>query len=167
MYLDIDGVINASKRPAFEVCSTKAVFITDSGMKRKFWMDFAPEVITTLDQIREEYQVELVFLSTWCHEMHVLKLPRAFNGLFGGRVLEPASLPFGEEDPALWTAWKAEMLLADQVENPLPFSWLDDEAVPVHGDKFGSEDAFLLAPDPRTGLTSENLTDLVRFHASR
>lgn len=169
MYLDVDGVIWPDDSPAVGERAVKSFLIDlGSGLRTKYWLVFSPDVISRLDHIRETYDVELVWASTWCEENRVRKLPPVLRGLFNGRVLDPGILPDSSHDVKLWTQWKADGVATDTARDPLPYSWLDDEAHTYHdlSSITHAVRSLTVAPNPKEGLTAEHLDTLERFHAS-
>lgn len=133
LYLDVDGAINADEPPFPEVKSTRVQIDYGGGMMSRMPLTWAPEVVAELDALRDEFDVELVWLSTW-NEMHasMTSLAPALGGLYGGRAImdiDAVSSDIGRG----W--WKAQSIIADQENSPAPFVWVDDEAVMAHGEK--------------------------------
>ncbi|GAB2522629.1 HAD domain-containing protein [Paramicrobacterium agarici] len=131
LYLDVDGAINADEPPFSDVKSTRVQIEYGGGMMSREPLTWAPEVVTELDALREEFGVELVWLSTW-NEMHasMTRLAPALGGLFGGRAIMDADAVSSDRGRG-W--WKAQSIIADQEFSPAPFVWVDDEAVMAHG----------------------------------
>ncbi|WP_166999049.1 HAD domain-containing protein [Paramicrobacterium fandaimingii] len=131
LYLDVDGAINADEPPFSEVKSTRVQIEYGGGMMSRMPLTWAPEVVAELDALRDEFSLELVWLSTW-NEMHasMTSLAPALGGLFGGRAImdvDAVSVDRGRG----W--WKAQSIIADQELTSAPFIWVDDEAVMAHG----------------------------------
>lgn len=171
VYLDVDGVLNASN-PQFDTVSS-FVFNDNLGgglvIKRDF--TFSPNLVAALDAMFLKYNVELVWLSTWNDDLKVLRLAKNFGGLPNGRVLH-CVLPW-HRNPTLreWTAWKAKAILDDQRGDETPFVWADDEALRFHRsdvDAGVSADVPRLFLDPRSyhGLTKLDLKKMDNFFSN-
>lgn len=131
LYLDFDGVVNANK-PPFNKLDTFDIKVNQGGGAMAVYpIRFAPFVVSELDRFRVTYGLELVWLSTWNDNLEVLRLPKHLNGLAGGRVL-PCVLPRVPCTQREWTKWKADALLADQLNDNTPLVWVDDEALAFH-----------------------------------
>ena len=166
LYLDFDGVVNA-KHPTHELIAKFTIAIKDSlNLAPLNYITFSPTVVETIDRLREQYNVELVWLTTWNEKDDVLKLSKPLGGLHGGRVLL-ANLNQKSINKSEWTHWKAEAIIADQLTSPRPFVWIDDNAHQFHGEIVSAEtqkvSSLMLTPVSRTGLTVENLTHVEDF----
>lgn len=156
LYLDVDGAINADEPPFSEVKSTRVQIEYGGGMMSRMPLTWAPEVVAQLDEMREEFDLELVWLSTW-NEMHasMTKLAPALGGLFGGRAIMDVDAISSDRGRG-W--WKAQSIIADQEVSPAPFVWIDDEAVMAHGG---------LVADATAGTPSLTLTTVFEHGIER
>lgn len=166
LYLDFDGVLNA-KEPQHELISNFDIASNNNKLFAKINnMTFSPTVIERLDHFRENYAVELVWLSSWNDRKDVLKLPAFLEGLHGGRVLE-ANLNHEAKDRHEWTQWKADAIIYDQKIDPKRFIWVDDNAHRFHGDAVAMETTavsnLFVTPESLWGLTTENLDAMEDF----
>jgi len=166
LYLDFDGVVNA-KKPIHNLVSKFEIAINGSAhLAPVNYITFSPTVVATLDDLREKYNMELVWLTTWNEEDHVLKLSEPLGGLHDGRVLT-ADLNKAAVNKSEWTRWKAKAIIADQLKSPKPFVWIDDNAHQFHAEIVSAEtkkvSSLMLTPVSRTGLTVENLTHVEDF----
>lgn len=165
MYLDFDDCINA-KEPdhediqKFEISIQGSLYLAETN-----YITFSPTVVNRLESFRTKYNVEVVWSTTWNESNHVLKLTDKLGGLEGGRVL-PAKLHVEQVPPKIWTAWKAEAIIADQEANPLPYIWVDDKATSLWGeDVLAAVPAESLHVEPNhvTGLTLADLDRMEKF----
>jgi hypothetical protein len=166
LYLDFDGVLNA-KKPAHALISKFAIAIKDSlHLASINHITFSPYVIQDLDKLRVQYQLELVWLTTWNEKDNVLKLSEPLGGLRNGRVLA-ANLNQKALNKKEWTQWKADAIIADQRATPRPFVWVDDNAHQFHSEVVNAETkivpSLFLTPVSLTGLTVRNLEELKDF----
>jgi hypothetical protein len=168
MYLDFDGVFNAPE-PPYDDIKTFTVNVKDSVHLREVsTITFSPAVVEHIEVIRERFDVELVWLTSWNDDNHILAVAPFMAGLDKGRVLK-AKLNHDANNSHDWTIWKAEAILADQMEHPTPFVWVDDNAPRYHGLRVMSElnkvMKKIIIPDSKTGLTQTDLDDIERFFA--
>jgi hypothetical protein len=177
LYLDVDGVLNA-EYPEFKFedpehpDTSREFMIRVKALNRQvntYRMVFSPVVIRRLDELRERYNLELVWNSTWNENLEVLRLSKYFKGLDDGRVLHGV-IDYKAQDEGAWSKWKADVILKDQRNDNLPFIWVDDVAVDYHGptvDKaFPDVPKLLLNPYPVRGITAEHLDRMEEFLAT-
>lgn len=163
LYLDVDECLNANNPdPDWGEVARGDVFINHGGGYRsKFKFVWAPALVVALDALRTEFDVELVWLSSWCEDLLVTrKLAPMFNGLRDGRVLN-------YRDGVGSGLWKPESLLADQRGDKMPFIWVDDFEVPAYGDMVAEQTpntpSLLLAPYVDVGLTPADTAAMRTF----
>lgn len=166
LYLDVDECLNADRPdPAWGGATHGDVFVNHGGGYRsKFKFTWAPALIVALDALRTDFDVELVWLSSWCEDLLVTqKLAPMFDGLRDGRVLN-----YRPDDGS--GLWKPEALLADQKHDPGPFIWVDDVEVDAHGaavrDATVGTPCLLLAPKVGVGLTVNDVETIRAFAAA-
>ncbi|WP_158253365.1 HAD domain-containing protein [Cryobacterium sp. N19] len=158
LYLDVDGCLCPFRNPDPAWGAVKRTEVTlnyGGGMAAKYKLIWAPPLIVALEALREEFGLELVWLTTW-NELDAArdKLVPRFQGLAGGRVLEftPGPLKPGEARGY----WKAQRLLEDQASDPGPFIWIDDAEVELHGWKVLAATvgtpSLLIPPNSMVGL---------------
>lgn len=168
IYLDFDGVIEAS-HPAHEVVGSFTIEIEpNSNFRAVNTITYSPFVVATLDRFREQYNVEIVWNTSWNESENVLKLTPYMNGLHDGRVM-PVTLLTEKVDKKTWTQWKAEAILADQKENPRDFVWCDDNAITHWGEHILENvpaRSLFISPESKTGLTIADLEKIEEFLAS-
>lgn len=168
MYLDFDGVINTDK-PQFDNVSSFTVTTKDSGMLVTHRVVYSPDVVAMLERFRTEYNVELVWLTTWNEDLAILKAAKKMDALLGGRVLHGV-INRRVDTNREWTRWKADNLRADQKGDALPFAWVDDEAIKYHKKDVlaATEGTSSLLVEPRDywGLTRSLLTRMESFFAA-
>lgn len=164
LFLDIDGVINAPNPPW---PSTTTFTISDhrgSGYVVNYPITVAPAMVAEIDQLRADFDLELVILSTWLENRAIITdLTTALGALRGGRLLTvPRPKLSGWRPPT----WKRDALLGDLDREPGPFIWVDDQDVPVHGAfvKGALEvPSLLLASEPEHGITPGDVVAMRLF----
>lgn len=166
LYLDVDGVLNATHPQHDDVKTFQFPTNKGNGLVVTDTVVYSPFVVSELDRFREEYNVELVWLTTWSENLEVLKLGNHLDALKGGRVLHGVIDRTVTTDRA-WTAWKAKALLDDQKDDETPFVWVDDEAIKFHGETVNLETdstaKLFVEPRPYWGLTKTNLKAMEAF----
>lgn len=166
LYLDLDGVIHApepeTESEVVEVEIDESRYLRPVSVVR-----YSPTIVKRLDEIIRTYNVELVWLTTWNENDHVLKLPVLFKALSGGRVIPPA---FNHEatNKKEWTQWKADAIIEEQTLTPVPFVWVDDNAHASHSENVhvivGVVPQLHLTTDSEKGLTLKNLDLIEAFY---
>jgi hypothetical protein len=165
LYIDVDDVICADYTSRVWPGETTTVEFVQKygggfGMLRR--ATFSHELVRALGQIVDDFDVELVWDTSWCEDLLVTrKLVPKFGGpLADGRV---APYPYGEDGED--GIWKRDFVLADQHGDERPFVWLDDTEVLAHGDTVrrltAPTTSLLLAPEENIGLTPTHV-ELVR-----
>lgn len=165
LYLDFDGVFNATE-PQHDVVEKFIIKVKgSSNFRTENHITFSPTVVGLIEQLRQQYKAELVWLTTWNENNTVLRLAEHLGGLDHGRVL-PANLHTRQVGKKDWTQWKAEAILADQQENPRPFVWVDDNAH-TYWDNYvkghTQQVSLFVSPRSRHGLTLENVLNMGVF----
>ena len=170
LYCDIDGVIAPDSPPRVWPGETTTVTLTQKvhggfGMIRR--ATFANTLVQALDQVVRDFNVELVWQSSWNENLAVTRklVPKFGGALAGGRV---SAYPDGEDGEGGF--WKRDGILTDQDSDPRPFVWLDDTEVPAHGDTVRTITAptpsLLIAPDSNLGLTPTHVELLREFYSA-
>ncbi|WIE81075.1 HAD domain-containing protein [Curtobacterium sp. MCSS17_016] len=165
LYLDVDDVICADYADRVWAGGTTTVEFVQKypggfGMLRR--VTFADALVRALGQIVDDFDVELVWDTSWCEDLLVTRklVPKFGGALMGGRV---AQYPYGEDGED--GAWKRDFVLSDQHGDPRPFVWVDDTEVPAHGDTVrrltAPTTSLLLAPEANIGLTPSHV-ELIR-----
>ncbi|KQO98116.1 HAD domain-containing protein [Leifsonia sp. Leaf264] len=166
LYLDFDGCINAPL--AFALWDEKAVAYAGT-TQAVFKIQWAPDMVRALDKIITEFDVELVWVTTWCEDDSILTgvVPNLnanedLPGISSGRVMPYVD---GGWDGAGW--WKRDGIIADQVASPAPFIWVDDFEVAPHGpfvlQAVGTTPSLLVEPQFDFGLKPAHLTQIREF----
>lgn len=166
LYLDVDGVLNlfgASRWPSSEVKSGVATLVHDgfgqviqeggwaASANPSYRINWAPELVDALNEL----DVELVWLTTWCHNASDLIAPMLGLTL-ESRVLEPVT---GQVSfPSIF--WKVISLVEDLKDFDGQAIWIDDEPNPT--DFTTPEGVLRIQPDPQFGLSP---VDLDMIHA--
>ena len=170
LYLDWDGVVNFfgsrsqyNKRAGFGYLrrgSAVAMLKLNGAVQPySFSMNWSAELLRKLTAL----PVEVVFLSTWRHQFPELLKATQWD-LGGYRILDWEDGPEGSEH-----AGKVDALLADQLADPRPFIWADDEAhsflTEDHLASLSSVPHLLLSPSEDVGLTGDDYRSMVSFLA--
>jgi len=115
LYLDVDGVINAQMPYGWGKLA--------KGKAAGWRIRWAPRMIDALAAM----DVELVWTTTWRDEA-VTELAPLIGWGGHGRVLHPL------DGDLIWPSidWKFDAVRADQIGNPSPYIWLDDELEAQH-----------------------------------
>lgn len=144
-YTDFDGVFGAGYASLLWPSSTTDDVVDAQGNRTQ--ITWAPDLVTVIDQLRAEYGVELVWLTSWCEDDDIgLRVVPVLRGLRGGRTL-PHTVEDGSGE------WKLRAILADQAASPSPFIWADDVEVAAHGKELlGAGPHLLVAPNTSMGL---------------
>lgn len=166
MYLDFDGVFNAPE-PPYNDTKTFTVNVKDSAHLREVsTITYSPQVVQHIENIRTQYDVELVWLTSWNDDNHILSVAPYMAGLDKGRVIQ-ANLNHAADNSHDWTIWKAEAILMDQTHHPTPFVWVDDNAPKYHGLRITNElkqtTQKIITPNSKTGLTQTDLDEIEHF----
>ncbi len=173
LYLDVDGCINlfgASPWPTGRIDSGVATLVHDgfgqvieaggwaASSSPQYAINWAPELIAELNQL----DVDLVWLTTWCHNAPDLIAPMVGLTL-ESRVLEPIT---GKVSfPSIF--WKCQALSQDLVEFDGKHIWIDDEPTPDDWAASSSlSGAFRIQPDPNFGITPEHIKAIKTHLAS-
>ena len=165
LFLDIDGVINAPYPPW---PSTTTFTISDhrgAGFVVNYPIIVAPAMVTEIDQLRADFDLELVIVSTWLENPAMVSdLTRVLGALRGGRLL---AIPPRKLSGFRSSLWKRTALLEDLSQNPpSAFVWIDDDETPLHGDFVRQAydlPALMIGPDPECGITPGDLVSMRRF----
>ncbi len=181
LYLDVDNVLNASKAArkwrtegdapdsgygrGFAVSWDTASQGGWSSMPTRYRMTWSLKLIEALKALETDYDVEIVWCTTWCHDA-----PKSVGPLMGlgmhHRVLEPLN---GVVDfPSI--NWKLEAVREDQLANPSPYIWIDDEVWDLGPERLLSSlpgdplDRYLLiGPDGPWGITPQHMSEVYTF----
>lgn len=158
IYQDVDGVINAHMPYGWGRLSNGAAGPPGA----QFRIRWAPHMVEALDAL----DADRVWTTTWCDaaEDHI----RPLVGLSPAqRVLMPLSgqVTFPSVD------WKIESIVEDQLTNPGPFIWLDDEAWDpfildpelVPGKIASDLGGYVPMIDPRLGITPKHMEEMQAY----
>ena len=165
-YIDFDGVINADK-PRFDDVTTLDFKIKlGYGLVEIHTVTYSPTVLKAIEAMREKFNVEIVFLSTWNENMAILRVMSEMGYLSGARVINPVIDRVTKTNRA-WTLWKADGIIADQKNDEVPFVWIDDEAIQFHKKNVdaatGSTPKLFVEPRGYWGLTASNISQMESF----
>lgn len=168
LYLDWDGVVNFfgsrnqyNKRSGFGYVRRGSALGTTIRNGREepyiYSLNWSAELLRKLAAL----PLEIVFLSTWRHLFPELLRATQWD-LDSYRVLDWEDGPEGQTH-----AGKIDALVADQLADPRPFIWADDEAHafygPEHRALLSSVPQLLLAPHEHIGLTALDYSAMVSF----
>lgn len=166
MYFDFDGVFNAPEPPYADVEKFSVEVNGSAHLAPVNNITYSPSVVNRIERLRANFNVELVWLSSWNDENHILAVAPFMAGLHEGRVID-AALNHAADNSHDWTFWKAEAILADQLADPCPFVWVDDNAPRYHGLRITSDleniSKKIIVPDSKTGLTISDLDEIESF----
>jgi len=162
LYLDFDGCVNAPL--AAQAWASRAARMTrlwDLGAVRlELTLAWSPALVAALDIVIAEYDLELVWLTSWCENRAIEQVVPFLGGLAGG-VVEPWS-GAGTEPVGQWKRRVVGRSAADGV----PFIWVDDLEIvrvsPAWLEGVAGVRHLLLTPNGETGLSP---ADLVRMAA--
>lgn len=163
LYLDIDGCVCPFGRPdpAWGAAAHAAVSVDyDDGRTATYEVRWAPTLISAIDDLRERFNLELIWLSTW-NESDVVRrfLVPELHGLTEGRLLQFDPESLAPNVPSGW--WKARRIIEDQSTDPSPFIWADDSEVELHGwrllDATRPTKSLMIPPHPMVGLRLEDV----------
>lgn len=168
LYLDVDGVLNASFNGAKWGQGTRMAGVAEpkfdsfgapAGIRHRFnmlWNSRLVDALNTLD-------VDLAWLTTWRADAPGVVAPLMGINL-KGRVLPPES---GETTfPSI--AWKVESLLDDLRHHETErFIWIDDEIDPsiAKAVKDLHPQGLLIGPDPNWGITPGDIERIKTYLA--
>lgn len=161
--LDVDGVINAMKKPRWGGPPRQATAYCGSEAWR---MRFAPELIRRIRELHLSGAVELRWCTTWCPQAGQLEkifyLPQLARSLAdkdcGGSTRYPAMNA------------KLAAALAVVREEKRDLIWTDDDAIPGTGtglDTLLAHGALLISPDDRYGLLPADMDLITGWVAAR
>lgn len=144
IYQDVDGVLNAQMPYGWGRLQNGHAKTNGT----EYRIRWAPNMVTQLDLL----DADRVWATTWCEDAEASIRP--LLGLSPAeRVLMPLSgvVTFPSVD------WKIEAIVEDQLANPSPFIWLEDEAW----------DPFTLDPELVPGKIASDLGGYVPLINSR
>lgn len=158
LYLDIDGCVCPFGRPdpAWGETARAAVPVAyDDGRTATYEVRWAPRLIIAIDELRERFELELVWLSTWNEADAVRRfLVPELHGVTEGRLLQFDPESVAPNVPSGW--WKARRIIDEQSTDPSPFIWADDSEVELHGWRVLNATlqtkSLMIPPHPMVGL---------------
>jgi hypothetical protein len=155
LYLDVDGVLNAYYKGLWG----SEQLVGSAGVP-SWSIHWNPDMVSALAALITEYDVELVWCTTWREDA-----PVEIGGLLGfgqdARVLHP--LDGRTTFPSI--EWKREAVLAEQILDPSLVIWVDDEiddavlAVWEENDYSG----LLINPDPQYGIQPDQIEAMRKY----
>ena len=163
LYLDVDGCIFpfSAPDPSWGPSESASIEVSyGAGHLVTYDVIWAPALINALDQLRAEFDLELVWVTTWNDADAARTLiPSRLNGLFEGRALfrDVPRRIFSHADGN----WKALQILEDQAASPAPFIWVDDAEVELRGWKVLAATrgtaSLMIPPHPMVGLRTDDV----------
>jgi hypothetical protein len=168
LYLDWDGVVNFfgsrtqhNKRSGLghlrRGSAVGTILRNGAEEPHLYSLNWSAELLRKLAAL----PLEVVFLSTWRNRFPDLLRATQWD-LDSYRILDWKDGPEGQEHSG-----KVPALLLDQVNDPRPFIWADDEAhsflTDDHRALMSSVPHLLLAPDENIGLTGDDYRSMVSF----
>ncbi|QYF74758.1 hypothetical protein KY500_06230 [Cryobacterium sp. PAMC25264] len=129
--------------------------VYDDGRTATYEVRWAPALIVAIDELRERFNLELVWLSTWNEADAVRRfLVPELRGFTDGRLLQFDPESVAPNVPSGW--WKARHIIEEQSTDPLPFIWADDAEVELHGWRVLNATlptkSLMVPPHPMVGL---------------
>lgn len=164
--LDIDGVINTSQKPGWGEAPRQGIAYSQGNGFRMRW---APRLVARILHLRETFDVDLRWSSTWCMST---THPELLDTHQVEQLMGFPRLPIGSEhlrDVTVRTRHYAKGLTAVEVmQAGHPVIWTDDEAITEFKGFFESNEGRLpphlfIEPDPRRGLQPHHLDDVEAF----
>lgn len=155
--LDIDGVLNTHPTRAAQRNVVRTP--TDD-----WTIDWNPAIIEVIKDVYARDVVDLVWLTTWEPEIHLIS--PLFDMPFlpcGHQVLHTVSTKFPN---APVTDWSKRLVFNHYRSLGHPVVWTDDSAIDVRevNDTVGSlDDVLFIRPNYRIGLTPEHLVLIMSF----
>lgn len=164
LFLDLDGVVNSPAPGWDDVVIFTVSDSYGSGYIIRYTVTVARALVAAIDRLRDDFDLELVILSTWLENPEMIdQLTAAVGGLAGGRLL---SIPARNRGGYVSATWKLDALIADLADGPVPFIWADDNEVPIHGAFVATAldvPSLLIAPDQKIGLARAHLAAMRTF----
>lgn len=165
-YLDFDGVFNVDKSPFGDDVRTSYAVKVGRGLTENFSIVYSPTAMTSVMDLLAKHNVEVVFVSSWCDNLHILRVMDKLGYFPNARVLHGVTNASGKTRRDR-NNWKYDAILADLKGDAVPFVWVDDEAVPVFKKAMRATlpdaDKLLLAPLSWHGVTHGMLSDMDAF----
>lgn len=163
--LDVDGVLGVDDPdPRVHIRHR----LRAGGWPVDIWVD--PDVPRRINEFVDQYDVRLVWLTTWSWDAVDELAPRLSLDPRAEVLPQPemGSLARRPGEPSPW--WKHELARRFvAAEKPAALVWTDDDldaSVRATCEQEWSFQQLLLTPDARTGLTEIDLTRIGRFFAS-
>jgi hypothetical protein len=165
LYLDVDGTLQAEIPPWDEVKTAIVVDDHGAGYQTPYQITWSPTLVSGLEALREDFDGELVWLTTWLGSKTMLdQLTAAVGGLASGRRL---IMPPRKISGFISADWKRNALLTDLRRDPATYVWADDVEVVIHGPfvkaAFPTVESLHVAPSAEHGLTAEHLVEIRTF----
>lgn len=161
--LDVDGVINAMKKPRWGGPPRQATAYADGQRWRIRW---SPELLRRIRQLHLLGAVELRWCTTWCPQAQ--QLEKIFYLPVLSRALSDADC--GGQGRLLTHLAKTQAALQVVGVEGRDLVWTDDDAIPDCGtdrDTLLAHGALLVAPDSRYGLQPADVDLITGWLAGR
>lgn len=167
-FLDFDGVLqapNASEHWSRTRTRRVTYRNTDGTRHPGFVITWAPELVTRLEELIDEFDLELLYLTTWLYpESALTSFLATIGGLRGGHALR---MPQREDGLYLPWQWKIQEIHRVRTAEPGPVIWIDDIDARTFGYEISENElghpGLVLAPDSETGLTRDHLDQIRTF----
>lgn len=152
LYLDVDGVINVFPKHGRNKTGWEFLSQTTAAGFRITWSEEMLERLTALG-------MELVWTTTWQEYAPRELAPKIDFGV-GSRWLSPPP-GFIVSYPTI--DWKYAAVKLDQIENPSPFVWIDDEMERVHRVWAAANGGLALRTYETQGITPQMIEAISNF----
>ena len=152
LYLDVDGVVNAWHADrSWGDMSEGDAGPSGGGV---FTIKWSPTMIEELKAL----DLEIVWLTTW--RDYAEPLIGGLTGVgVGSRHIDP--LDGYTTFPSIM--WKTRALIQDQIDNPMPFVWADDEINLRQINVAKEHGSLALVIDENRGITPEHIQQIKAF----
>ncbi len=162
-FLDVDGVLNViGPRPAGpEDWPHYERGPVSSGDGLAFPFVWAPDLIDCMNLLAAGGHVSVRWLTTWEYDAPTCVAP-VLGLRVGHWIAETDDMPY------ILTWWKLRAIRNHMFDDPGPFIWTEDEIkhhheARQHVDMMPRDQALVIQPSPKKGLTPEHISLIVDF----
>lgn len=163
IYSDFNGVLNINESDLTVTASVKTA--NSEFLARKNKITWNPETISLLQDLLGTGFYSFLWHTTW-NDAGNIKNAADLVGLTGLHDYSKANLNRNAKNRKEWTKWKAESIIKDQAENPMPFIWIDDNA-PIYWADYVQGNvrspSLVVTTDSKKGLSNEEILKIVEW----